>query len=116
MTAAASIRDLQQWIRWCVRAALIAAVVLVLSVLPYRLVGGTGSEKLSAMRGELARVQRETEKAQADVTARRLRVDALKNDTRTVETIARHELHMLYPHEKTLRLSDSSHHDSEKSQ
>ncbi len=104
------------WIRWFFRAALIAAVVLVLSVLPYQFVGGTGSKKLSAMRAELLRVERETEETRADVRVRRRRVDALKNDTRTIETIARQELHMLYPHEKTLRLGDASHKPSEKSQ
>jgi len=106
MGAALSIRDLRTWIRWLFRAGLIAVVVLVLSALPYQLVGGTGSGKLGDMHKELRRVQIEIAQTTDELTTRRLRVDALKNDTQTIETIARQELHMLYPHEKTLRLGD----------
>tara|TARA_R110002096_G_scaffold416429_1_gene618887 strand:+ start:42116 stop:42430 length:315 start_codon:yes stop_codon:yes gene_type:complete len=103
--------------RWGLRAAFIAAVVLVLSALPYQLIGGTGSGKLGAMHKELRRVEVEIAETSEELTARRRRVDALKNDTRTIETIARQELHMLYPHEKTLRLGDvESHKGSEKRQ
>ncbi len=103
--------------RWLLRVALIAAIVLVLSALPYQLIGGTGSGKLGAMHQELHRVELEIAKTSDELASRRRRVDALKNDTRTIETIARQELHMLYPHEKTLRLGDvESHSGSEKPQ
>lgn len=95
------------WLRWCARAVVIGGVVLVLSALPYQLVGGAGTGKLGAMRQELGRVRTEIGDTSDELTERRRRVDALKNDTRTIETIARQELHMLYPHEKMLRLSDS---------
>ncbi|MCP4449785.1 MAG: hypothetical protein GY811_31305 [Myxococcales bacterium] len=58
------------------------------------------------MRQELARVKADIGQTSEELRDRRRRVDSLKNDTQTIETIARQELHMLYPHEKTLRLSD----------
>lgn len=99
--------DPRAWLRWLVRAGVAVGVVLLLSALPYRLIGGTGAGKLGAMRQELSRVELEIGQTSSELKQRRRRVDALKNDTRTIETIARQELHMLYPHEKTLRLSDA---------
>lgn len=86
------------------RALLAGGVVLVLSYLPYRLVAHRDQGKLESMRSERARVQREIRTHEADLIARRLKVEALKNDTGTIEDIARQELQMLYPHEKALRL------------
>ena len=93
-----------QWIRWSVRAVLASGVVLLLSYLPYRVVARHDEGKLVEMRGELHRVQREISEHETDLAVRRLKVDALKNDTGTIEDIARQELQMLYPHEKALRL------------
>ena len=80
-------------------------IALLLSYVPYRIVARPGEKKLQKMSAELARVQADIENTQADVAERRAFVQALKNDTRTIESIARKNLHMLYPHEKTLRLS-----------
>ncbi len=92
--------------RWVLRAGIVAGIVLILSVIPYQRIRGSGSGKLGAMQQELRRVEAEIGQTTDEVRDRRLRVDALKNDTQTIEAIARQELHMLYPHEKTLRLGD----------
>lgn len=99
------------WLRWLLRAGIVAGFVMLLSLLPYRLIGGTGSQKLGVMRQELSRVKSEIGETSIELSERRMRVDALKNDTRTIETIARQELQMLYPHEKTLRLRDVAQRD-----
>lgn len=92
------------WIGWLLRALVAGGVVLVLSYLPYRLVAHHDQGKLESMHNELSRVQREIRAHETDLIARRLKVAALKNDTGTIEDIARQELQMLYPHEKALRL------------
>ena len=92
------------WLSWLVRVALAGGVMILLSYVPYRFVARHDESKLVEMRGELHRVEREISKHETDLAVRRLKVDALKNDTGTIEDIARQELQMLYPHEKALRL------------
>lgn len=94
--------------RWLLRLGIAAAVALALSALPYQQVARKGEGKLGAMQQELARAQAEISRTEDDIVSRRRHVEALKTDTRTVETIARQELHMLYPHEKMLRLGNAA--------
>jgi len=98
------------WLRWILRAAAAVIVVVLLSALPYYGLNKSGSGKLERMQQELDKTQSEIGQTSTDVLQRRRRVDALKNDTSTIEAIARQELQMLYPHEKTLRLSDVGSH------
>jgi hypothetical protein len=84
------------------------AFALLLSYLPYRIVAEPGERKLQDMQSELRRVRSEIALRQVEVGERRRQVRALKTDTRTIEDIARQDLQMLYPHEKTLRLSTGS--------
>jgi cell division protein FtsB len=88
-----------------IRVFFAAAIALTLSYLPYRMVAQPGEQKLRDMNAELQRVGSEIEMRKTAVGKRRRSVEALKTDTRTIEDIARHDLQMLYPHEKTLRLS-----------
>ncbi len=90
---------------WGARVLVAGAVALTLSYLPYRVVAEPGERKLQDMKVELARVRSEISQGKVDVSKRRRHVEALKSDTRTIEDIARQDLQMLYPHEKTLRLS-----------
>jgi cell division protein FtsB len=97
------------WLQWTARVLLAAGVAILLSYLPYRFIGGEGVSKLTEMRAELARVNSDIVRGDSDVRERKLRVEALKNDTRTIEDLARQELQMLYPHEKALRLKRMEH-------
>jgi cell division protein FtsB len=93
------------YLAWGIRALLAAAVAVALSYLPYRIVAEPGERKLRDMNTELERVRSEIAIGKVDVGKRRRQVEALKSDTRTIEDIARNDLQMLYPHEKSLRLS-----------
>jgi cell division protein FtsB len=93
---------------WAIRVLFAAAIALTLSYLPYRIVAQPGEQKLRDMNVELRRVRSEIESSKVAVGKRRRHVEALKTDTRTIEDIARHDLQMVYPHEKTLRLSTTS--------
>ncbi len=101
---AVSIEARGRWIRWIYRGLLVGGFVLLLSYLPYRFLAREDQTKLEQMRSELSRVKTEIRKHEADLSVRRKKVEALKNDTGTIEDIARDELQMLYPHEKALRL------------
>ena len=90
------------WIQWGIRVAIAVAIALTLSVIPYRAIGG--NTKLAQMDAELAKVTADIADLKKDVRRRKRFVRALKSDVTTIETIARDELQMLYPHEKTLRL------------
>lgn len=98
-------RGLGSWLRWSLRVLIATGAAVMLSYLPYRVVGRSDDRKLANMRAELARVRAETAAIESNLGERRRLVRALKTDTRIIEDIARDELQMLYPHEKTLRLS-----------
>lgn len=87
---------------WGVRIAVACGVAFALSVIPYRAMGG--NQKLDEMNTQLAAVENEIAATALDLRRRQRLVQALKTDTRAIEKIARDELQMLYPHEKTLRL------------
>ena len=108
MGDASTDRGVRAYLAWGLRVLLASAFALLLSYLPYRIVAQPGEHKLQDMQAELLRVRSEIAHRQVEVGERRLRVQALKTDTRTIENIARHDLQMLYPHEKTLRLSIAS--------
>jgi cell division protein FtsB len=93
------------FLAWGIRILAVAAVALVLSYLPYRIVAEPGEQKLQDMKSELDRTRLEIGDSQREVAARQRQVQALKTDTRTIEDIARQDLQMLYPHEKILRLN-----------
>ncbi len=93
---------------WGVRVLAAGAFALLLSYLPYRIVAQPGERKLREMNAELYRVGAEIALSKVDVAKRRRQVQALKSDTRTIEDIARHDLQMLYPHEKILRIPSNA--------
>ena len=99
-------RDARSWIRLLLRAGVVVGVMAALSALPYQLVGDTGDGKLGRMRQELRRARVEMAQIGTELEGRRRQVEALKNDPQSIEAIARTELQMLYPHEKTLRLRE----------
>lgn len=90
---------------WGLRATVAGAIALVLSYLPYRVVAEPGERKLLEMQTELVRVRSEIASSKVEMEQRLVHVQALKSDTRAIEDIARQDLQMLYPHEKTLRFS-----------
>ena len=92
---------------WGLRVVMAGAIALLLSYLPYRIVAEPGEQKLREMNTELHRVRAEIALSKVEVAKRRRHVQALKNDTRTIEDIARHDLQMLYPHEKILRIPNN---------
>ncbi len=96
------------WTRWLLRLGVAAALMAGLSTLSNERVPSDGGEKLGVMRQELARARAGIAQTQDDIVSRRRHVEALKTNTLTIETIARQELHMLYPHEKILRLGNSA--------
>jgi cell division protein FtsB len=108
MGAVSTDRSGRAYLAWGLRVVIATGFALLLSYLPYRIVAQPGERKLQDLRSELSRVQSEIAERQLDVGERRRQVRALKTDTRTIENIARQDLQMLYPHEKTLRLSVGS--------
>lgn len=108
MAAVSTEKGGRAYLAWGLRVLFASAVALLLSYLPYRIVAQPGERKLRDMQAELSRVRSEIGLREVEVGERRRRVEALKTDTRTIENIARHNLQMLYPHEKTLRLSAAS--------
>jgi cell division protein FtsB len=104
MAAVSTDRRGRAHLAWGLRVLGASAFALALSYLPYRIVSQPGERKLHEMNTELQRVRAEIAQSTVEVAKRRRYVQALKNDTRTIEDIARHDLQMLYPHEKILRI------------
>ncbi len=102
MQADGNTKRILVWAVWPVRVLIACGIAIVLTFIPYRAMGG--NQKLDEMNQQLTLVEREIAETSLDLTRRMRRVQALKTDTRAIENIARDELRMLYPHEKTLRL------------
>jgi len=92
---------------WIRRALLIAGLAAGLALVPISLSGEASADQVERMRDELDATRSRIRQLQLDTSERALRIDALRNDERAIEEIARDELGMVFPGEVVYHLEPS---------
>jgi len=91
------------WRRWALRVGAAALIAVVAAAWPYRLIGGSASDEVDRLAGELDRTRRAAAVQRRHIAELRREIDALADEPTAIEEFARRELGMVRPGEVVLR-------------